>query len=164
MDRNTEPAASKQPTLSELLARFDPTKHRYGSEERFWDDEPQGLEWPYQVNPRIRVKMAECASLFRPTRRTCRAEKRSAFRLLLPLTPSRTAPWTPARWPTRSTGRFPGAGAAARGSAAPPEWPRRRPRRRRRPAHRRSRAASAAAPPGSWRDPIRARPRGRAAR
>jgi antitoxin PrlF len=35
---------AKKPTLTELLAGFDPTKHRHGPEDRPWDDAPRGLE------------------------------------------------------------------------------------------------------------------------
>lgn len=34
----------KKPTLAELLAGFDPAKHRHGPEERPWDDAPRGRE------------------------------------------------------------------------------------------------------------------------
>jgi len=33
-----------KPTLTELLAGFDPAKHRYTPEERKWDDAPRGRE------------------------------------------------------------------------------------------------------------------------
>jgi len=36
--------SAKKPTLAELLAGFDPTKHRRGPEERPWDDAPRGRE------------------------------------------------------------------------------------------------------------------------
>lgn len=36
--------SGRKPTLSELLAGFDPAKHRHGREERSWDDEPRGAE------------------------------------------------------------------------------------------------------------------------
>lgn len=31
-------------TLTELLASFDPAKHRHAAEERTWDDPPRGRE------------------------------------------------------------------------------------------------------------------------
>ena len=37
-------ASARKPTLSELLAGFDPEKHRRGPEERPWDDTPRGRE------------------------------------------------------------------------------------------------------------------------
>ena len=37
-------ASAKKPTLSELLAGFDPEKHRHGPDERPWDDAPKGRE------------------------------------------------------------------------------------------------------------------------
>ena len=36
--------SAKKVTLDELLAGFDPEKHRYTAEERFWDDPPVGTE------------------------------------------------------------------------------------------------------------------------
>jgi len=36
--------SAKKPTLSELLAKFDPKKHRRESGERPWDDPPKGRE------------------------------------------------------------------------------------------------------------------------
>jgi antitoxin PrlF len=36
--------SEKKPTLAELLAGFDPAKHRHGPEERPWDDAPRGRE------------------------------------------------------------------------------------------------------------------------
>jgi bifunctional DNA-binding transcriptional regulator/antitoxin component of YhaV-PrlF toxin-antitoxin module len=36
--------SSRKPTLAELLAGFDPAKHRHGPQERFWDDVPRGGE------------------------------------------------------------------------------------------------------------------------
>jgi AbrB family looped-hinge helix DNA binding protein len=35
-------ASAKKPTLAELLAGFDPEKHRRGPEERPWDDTRSG--------------------------------------------------------------------------------------------------------------------------
>jgi AbrB family looped-hinge helix DNA binding protein len=37
-------ASARKPTLAELLAGFDPEKHRRGAEERPWDDTPRGRE------------------------------------------------------------------------------------------------------------------------
>jgi antitoxin PrlF len=37
-------ASGKKPTLTELLAGFDPAKHRHGPKERIWDDAPRGRE------------------------------------------------------------------------------------------------------------------------
>ena len=37
-------ASAKKPTLAELLATFDPSKHRHGPEDRPWDDAPTGHE------------------------------------------------------------------------------------------------------------------------
>ncbi len=36
--------SARKPTLTELLAGFDPVKHRRGPEERVWDDAPRGKE------------------------------------------------------------------------------------------------------------------------
>ena len=36
--------SARKPTLSELLAGFDPARHRHTAEERVWDDEPRGNE------------------------------------------------------------------------------------------------------------------------
>lgn len=36
--------SARKPTLSELLAGFDPEKHRHGPAERPWDDAPIGRE------------------------------------------------------------------------------------------------------------------------
>lgn len=36
--------SAKKPTLTELLAGFDPEKHRHSAEERVWDDAPRGRE------------------------------------------------------------------------------------------------------------------------
>jgi len=36
--------SARKPTLDELLAAFDPAKHRHTAEERVWDDEPRGKE------------------------------------------------------------------------------------------------------------------------
>jgi bifunctional DNA-binding transcriptional regulator/antitoxin component of YhaV-PrlF toxin-antitoxin module len=36
--------SAHRPTLEELLAGFDPTKHRHKPEERIWDDSPRGRE------------------------------------------------------------------------------------------------------------------------
>ena len=36
--------SARKPTLGELLAGFDPAKHRHSAEERVWDDQPQGKE------------------------------------------------------------------------------------------------------------------------
>jgi len=37
-------ASARKPTLSELIAGFDPKRHRHGQDERSWDDSPRGLE------------------------------------------------------------------------------------------------------------------------
>ncbi|HIJ39376.1 MAG TPA: AbrB/MazE/SpoVT family DNA-binding domain-containing protein [Rhodospirillaceae bacterium] len=34
----------RKPSLGDLLAGFDPAKHRHTPEERAWDDAPQGKE------------------------------------------------------------------------------------------------------------------------
>jgi hypothetical protein len=34
-------ASAKKPTLTELLAGFDPAKHRHEPEERVWDGAPR---------------------------------------------------------------------------------------------------------------------------
>lgn len=36
--------SAKKPRLSELLAEFDPKRHRHNAEERVWDDLPKGRE------------------------------------------------------------------------------------------------------------------------
>jgi len=36
--------SAKKPTLTELLAGFDPAKHRHQPEERDWDDAARGRE------------------------------------------------------------------------------------------------------------------------
>jgi len=36
--------AARKPTLTELLAGFDPEKHRHSADERPWDDAPRGEE------------------------------------------------------------------------------------------------------------------------
>jgi AbrB family looped-hinge helix DNA binding protein len=36
--------SARKPTLTELLAGFDPAKHRHTPEERVWDDAPRGKE------------------------------------------------------------------------------------------------------------------------
>lgn len=36
--------SARKPTLTELLAGFDPAKHRHSGEEREWDDAPRGRE------------------------------------------------------------------------------------------------------------------------
>jgi AbrB family looped-hinge helix DNA binding protein len=36
--------SARKITLDELLAGFDPEKHRYTAEERWWDDPPVGQE------------------------------------------------------------------------------------------------------------------------
>ena len=36
--------SARKPTLDELLAEFDPAKHRHSAEERVWDDLPRGKE------------------------------------------------------------------------------------------------------------------------
>jgi antitoxin PrlF len=36
--------SARKPTLVELLAGFDPAKHRRGADERPWDDAPRGRE------------------------------------------------------------------------------------------------------------------------
>lgn len=36
--------SARKPTLTELLAGFDPAKHRHAPEERVWDDAPRGKE------------------------------------------------------------------------------------------------------------------------
>ncbi|MBM3580832.1 MAG: AbrB/MazE/SpoVT family DNA-binding domain-containing protein [Alphaproteobacteria bacterium] len=36
--------SAKKPTLTELLAGFDPARHRHAPEERGWDDAPVGRE------------------------------------------------------------------------------------------------------------------------
>jgi hypothetical protein len=35
---------AKRPTLSDLLAKFDPTRHRRRADERPRDDDPKGCE------------------------------------------------------------------------------------------------------------------------
>jgi AbrB family looped-hinge helix DNA binding protein len=37
-------ASAQKPTLTELLARFDPARHRHSPKERAWDDTPAGRE------------------------------------------------------------------------------------------------------------------------
>ncbi len=37
-------SSAYQPSLTELLAGFDPEKHRHSAEERSWDDAPRGRE------------------------------------------------------------------------------------------------------------------------
>ncbi len=36
--------SARKPTLTELLAGFDPAKHRHTPDERVWDDAPRGKE------------------------------------------------------------------------------------------------------------------------
>ena len=36
--------SARKPTLTELLARFDPARHRHSPDERAWDDAPAGRE------------------------------------------------------------------------------------------------------------------------
>jgi hypothetical protein len=36
--------SARKPSLGELLAGFDPAKHRHGPDERLWDDSPLGKE------------------------------------------------------------------------------------------------------------------------
>lgn len=36
--------SARKVTLEELMAGFDPEKHRYTAEERWWDDPPVGEE------------------------------------------------------------------------------------------------------------------------
>jgi len=36
--------STRKPSLGELLAGFDPAKHRHTPEERVWDDAPRGKE------------------------------------------------------------------------------------------------------------------------
>ena len=36
--------SARKPTLSELLAGFDPARHRHSAEDRVWDDAPRGKE------------------------------------------------------------------------------------------------------------------------
>ena len=36
--------SARKPTLSELLAGFDPARHRHSVEERVWDDASRGKE------------------------------------------------------------------------------------------------------------------------
>jgi hypothetical protein len=38
------PETPKKPTPADLLAEFEPAKHRHGSEDRAWDDAPRGRE------------------------------------------------------------------------------------------------------------------------
>ena len=36
--------SARKPTLTELLAGFDPERHRHSSDDRAWDDAPRGRE------------------------------------------------------------------------------------------------------------------------
>jgi AbrB family looped-hinge helix DNA binding protein len=36
--------SARKPTLTELLAGFDPARHRHAADERVWDDAPAGRE------------------------------------------------------------------------------------------------------------------------
>ena len=36
--------SAKKPTLTELLAGFDPARHRHAADGRVWDDAPVGRE------------------------------------------------------------------------------------------------------------------------
>jgi len=36
--------SARKPSFGELLAGFDPAKHRHGPDERLWDDSPLGKE------------------------------------------------------------------------------------------------------------------------
>jgi len=36
--------SAKKPSLRELVAGFDPERHRHAPEERVWDDAPKGRE------------------------------------------------------------------------------------------------------------------------
>jgi hypothetical protein len=42
--RQMAPETPKKPPPADLLAEFDPAKHRHGSEDRAWDDAPRGRE------------------------------------------------------------------------------------------------------------------------